>query len=720
MIYKNILETMPIAYARHKIIVDENQIPIDYEFLEVNSAFEKFTGLNKNDVIGKKITKIFPSISKSKFDWIKIYGEISLNLGSEIFEQFSDPLKKWYKVFVLSDEKYYFQTFFVDIDEHVDAKNKLKESEDLLWKVMNSIPLRIFWKDKNLNYLGCNNNFLKDSGLESYKDLVGKNDYDMNWREFADLYREDDQMIIDTERVKLNFEEKVRNSNDEIRWVKTSKLPIYEADGKIKGVLGIFEDITEKKLSEIEIEKEKNMYEELSKKSRSIAFEVDIEGKYTYINSVVKDVLGYSPEEIIGKKYFYDLSCGEEREILKSFGEEILKTEGSVNDFEHKLFNKNGDPVWVLTNGSSLYSMTGEYIGFRGIDIDITKIKENEEKIIYLSYRDQLTGLYNRRFFEEEMKRLDTKRNYPISVIMIDVNGLKLMNDAFGHEAGDELIKTLANTMREVFRADDIISRVGGDEFVVLLPSTSEADAEKLSKRFLSKLKEKKVRNLDVSASIGYSTKEDESMLFEDVIKRAEAYMYNTKTLNRTKLRNKAIEDIINQLFIKVKDERVHASLVSKLCENIGRKMGFEEDEVKKIREIGLLHDVGKIAVPKEILEKTEKLNYEDWKELKRHPEISYIILSSSSDYMKFSEAVLYHHEHFDGNGYPKKLKGEDIPLYSRIIAVADTYTSMVLDRVYKKSISSKHALDLLKEDSGKKLDPKIVDIFIEQKCYEF
>ncbi|MBP2026754.1 diguanylate cyclase (GGDEF)-like protein/PAS domain S-box-containing protein [Acetoanaerobium pronyense] len=720
MIYKNILETMPIAYARHKIIIDENQVPIDYEFLEVNSAFEKFTGLNKNDVIGKKITKIFPSISESKFNWIEIYGKIALDLGSETFEQFSDPLKKWYKIFALSDEKFYFQTFFVDIDEHVEAKNKLKESEDLLWKVMNSIPLRIFWKDKNLNYLGCNNNFLKDSGFESYKELVGKNDYDMNWREFADLYREDDQMVIDTEKVKLNFEEKVINANDELRWVKTSKLPIYEADGKVKGVLGIFEDITSKKLSEIEIEKEKNRYEELSKKSRSIAFEVDIEGKYTYINDVVKDVLGYSPEEIVEKKYFYDLTFGEEREKLKTFGEEILKTEGSVNDFEHKLFDKDGDAVWVLTNGSPLYSMTGEYIGFRGIDIDITKIKENEEKIIYLSYRDQLTGLYNRRFFEEEIKRLDTKRNYPMSVIMIDVNGLKLMNDAFGHKAGDDLIKTLANTMREVFRADDIISRVGGDEFVVLLPSTSEFDTEKLSERFLNNLKGKKVENLDISASIGYSTKEDESMLFEDVIKRAEAYMYNSKTLNRTKLRNKAIQDIINQLFIKVKDERVHASLVSKLCENIGMKMGFEEDEVKKIREMGLLHDVGKIAVPKEILEKTEELDYEDWKELKRHPEISYIILSSSSDYMKFSEAVLYHHEHFDGNGYPKKLKGEDIPLYSRIIAVADTYASMVLDRVYRKSISSKHALDLLKEASGKKLDPKIVDIFIEHRCYEF
>jgi diguanylate cyclase (GGDEF)-like protein/PAS domain S-box-containing protein len=603
----------------------------------------------------------------------------------------------------------------------MDKKNNqlnFNDSEELLWKVMNSIPLRIFWKDSNLNYLGCNENFLKDSGYESYTQLVGKSDYDMNWKEFADLYREDDQNVLDTGKSKLNYEEKVVDNQGNTKWVKTTKLPLYGADGKVKGVLGIFEDITQRKIDETNTENIKNMYEELAKKSKSIAFEVDKYGKYTYINDVVFDVLGYKPDEIIGKKYFYDLACDNEKENLEKFGKLVLDNQESLSDYEHKLCHKSKKSIWVLTNGAPLYDLDGNYIGFRGVDIDINKIKESEERILYLSYHDQLTGLYNRRFFEEELLRLDTSRNYPISVLMIDVNGLKLMNDAFGHEAGDELIVTLAKSMKYIFRSDDIISRVGGDEFVILLPSTNESDVKKLSKRLMEDLSSKKVRCLDVSVSFGYCTKYDNSISTEDIIKRAEADMYKYKTVNRTRMRNSAIEAIINQLFEKVKDEKLHANLVSKFCRNIAKAMNFDEDDLNEIEKIGLLHDVGKIAIPDGILDKKDSLTDQEWADIKKHPETSYIILSSSSDYINLSEAVLYHHERYDGTGYPKGLIGNEIPLYSRIIAVADTYASLISKRPYRKAITRDKAIEILEKESSTKFDPEIVKLFINSKCY--
>ena len=160
---------------------------------------------------------------------------------------------------------------------------------------------------------------------------------------------------------------------------------------------------------------------------------------------------------------------------------------------------------------------------------DITERKQKEEEILYLSYYDQLTGLYNRRYYEEELKRIDTARNLPITVVMADVNGLKLINDALGHLVGDQLLKKVAGIIKKECRADDIIARIGGDEFVILLPKTDSIEAEKIIKRISSVISKEKINCINCSASFGYATKKVLSEDITHIYMHAEDWMYKHK-----------------------------------------------------------------------------------------------------------------------------------------------------------------------------------------------
>jgi len=342
------------------------------------------------------------------------------------------------------------------------------------------------------------------------------------------------------------------------------------------------------------------------------------------------------------------------------------------------------------------------------IRIAVQEVKE-------LSYTDQLTGLYNRRFFEEELKRLDTLRNLPLSLIMVDVNGLKLTNDAFGHEAGDQLLQKVAQVLKDECRTDDIISRIGGDEFVILLPKTDHLQVASLGDRLIEAIHKKKIRNLPVSASFGWETKKGDKEDINSVFKRAEDYMYSKKAYKKDDQRQQSLQIIIDTLFNKESRERDHARRVSETSVAIGSALGLSEAEIKELKVAGEYHDIGKIAIHSDTLNKRGPLTDSEWKEIKRHPELSYNILSSVNEYGPIAEIVFYHHERWDGKGYPSGLQGEEIPLQSRIIMVADAYDAMTDDRPYRKALSKEEAVKQLKKGTGSQFDPEIVEVFLKK-----
>lgn len=339
---------------------------------------------------------------------------------------------------------------------------------------------------------------------------------------------------------------------------------------------------------------------------------------------------------------------------------------------------------------------------------------EREKEVIYLGNHDFLTGLYNRRFFEDELKRLDTERNLPLTIIMGDVNGLKLINDSFGHAEGDKLLLKLSHVLKVSFRADDIIARVGGDEFMFLLPRTTAFEAELLIERLKKVLSNEKVGNSELSISFGFEVKTSLEQNTSDIVKEAENKMYRQKIYESASMRSNTIEMILNALYEKNPREMLHSRRVSEICEAIAIKIRLSRDEVKRIKITGLMHDIGKIGIDEKILNSNHRLNPTEWEEIKKHPDISFRILSASNEFSSIAEDVLQHHERWDGKGYPKGLKGKEISLNARIIAIADTYDAMISDRAYRKAYSKEEAIQEIKRCSGTQFDPFLVKAFIE------
>jgi len=403
------------------------------------------------------------------------------------------------------------------------------------------------------------------------------------------------------------------------------------------------------------------------------------------------------------------------RAQLSDYFMQVTKPEQPF-DFEYKIIRiHDGEERWVHELGKVGFDHHDNGIRLVGIIQDVTDRKRYEEEILYLSFHDQLTGLYNRRFFEEELKRLDVTRNYPLTLVMADVNGLKLINDSFGHSIGDELLKNVAEVLRKGCREDDIIARLGGDEFVILLPNTDVAETEQILERIQALAIKEKVGSIELSISFGYETKRSATEEILEVLKKAEDFMYKRKLFESPSMRGKTIQTIIKTLHEKNKREEQHSYRVSALCQCMGEALGLPEGAIQELKTVGLLHDIGKIAIDEEILNKPGKLTMDEWDEIKRHPEIGYRILSTVNGMAEMAEYVLAHHEHWDGSGYPKGLKGEELPLQPRIIAIADAYDAMTSSRSYRGALSDEVAIAELQKNAGIQFDPELVKIFVDK-----
>ena len=363
--------------------------------------------------------------------------------------------------------------------------------------------------------------------------------------------------------------------------------------------------------------------------------------------------------------------------------------------------------------------------------IDITNIKQGKRsRLVYsesfhskvfhikdrekILYRDKLTGLYNNVFFEEELSRLDTERQLPISIIMGDINGLKLINDAFGHKMGDSVLQKAADIMTSSFREEDIICRVGGDEFVVLLPKTSEETALEIIERVKYKCEFNPLDYININISLGVATKESKDTDINEVLKKAENKMYFKKLKESKEAKMLMIKSLKSRLEKITYETTSHFERLKDLCLKMADALKLSERQKEELILLSEFHDIGKIGVPKNILQKQGSLNDEEWEDIKRHSEIGYYIAKEIKDVSSIDELILTHHERWDGKGYPGLLKGDEIPFVARVFAIADAYDIMVTGTPYKRPISKIQALNEIKDKAGSQFDPNIAEIFIK------
>lgn len=343
----------------------------------------------------------------------------------------------------------------------------------------------------------------------------------------------------------------------------------------------------------------------------------------------------------------------------------------------------------------------------------LMELEEAQKDILRLSYYDKLTGLRNRAYMEDRFKEVDKKNNSDYSIILGDVNGLKLVNDTFGHKEGDRLIFTIGTIFKKVCLEDDVTARWGGDEFTVLIINKGHEYLENLTKNIKSECEKIKDFGFKISIALG-SAEKSEGLNTEEVMNLAEERMYRGKLTEAKSSRNATIISLEKTLYEKNRETEEHTLRVKELSTKLGKAINLSQDKLNELELLSLLHDIGKIGIPEYILSKPGRLTNEEWEMMKRHTEIGYRIAKTTPGLKHVAYEILCHHERFDGTGYPQGLKGEDIPILSRIINVVDSFDVMTHARIYKQAFNKEYAINELKQCSGNQFDPAIVKKFID------
>ena len=379
---------------------------------------------------------------------------------------------------------------------------------------------------------------------------------------------------------------------------------------------------------------------------------------------------------------------------------------------ELRMIRADGSHVWVRLDATAAQEENGTTV-FRVTLSDITERRKADEKIRYLSFHDSLTGLYNRAYLEEEMKRLNTERQLPIGVIMVDLNGLKLVNDIYGHTAGDEMLSAAATVLRKSCRKEDIIARWGGDEIVILLPQIRADDERTVYKRIKDRCRQTYVKNVQLSMALGLSIMDSMEKGLKTTLREAEDYMYQQKFAQGRNDRGTVLTALLKSLGEKSFETEEHTRNMQHVALKIAEKRGLSESDLSRLRLLITLHDIGKINLPREILTKKGPLTADEWEMIKKHSEMGYRTARATVKFAHLAEDILAHHERWDGRGYPRGLQGKEISLLARIVSIADAYEVMTNGRPYKKAMPKDKIIAELKRCAGTQFDPVLVEILL-------
>jgi len=711
-LYELMIQQSPVASIVFKIIKSGEAVPSNIAIFDANPAFERLSGVSRDKIVRKLISEIDPEICNRWFVWIVNDIKNPFSTQTAEYERYIKDTGSWYRIHTYPLEQYYFGVSYSNITSE-------KQGE---------ISNRLILENASESIL------IVESGLVRFcNPMVQKmfqySEEEMLNKPFLDLFHLDNRTQAE-EAYHLRLSgQKIGNKAQYKSVRRDGKFVWLEANGICvdwKGnpaILYFIVDITDQKKATEALKANEEQYRLIMEFSMDMIWVLNYtKQKPTYVSPSVFSMLGYLPEEFLTLDFRKLIPAeflleAEERlqKKVKRFLEGNEKNEPHL--IEIQTICKNGERTWVELSAKCRYNAKNE-IEIIGISRNIEERKRAEQDILHLSYHDQLTGLYNRRFYEEELKRLDTQRNLPITLVMADVNGLKLTNDAFGHLEGDKLLICAANILKKACRGDDIIARIGGDEFIFLLPKTEQETAEKMIGRIKKAMLAENYENGILSVSFGAATKSSPAQDIYNVFSEAENAMYQRKLQESSTMRSKTIQIIAHSLFSSNKEEAEHNQRVGELCREIACAMDLDKETTNDVATAGFFHDIGKIGVNQKILLKTTPLTDDEWVELKRHPEKGYQILKSSAEFAQAAQYVLCHHERIDGQGYPQGLSGEDIPLPAKILTVADAYDSMTNPRGYHKKLDQKEVIEELKRNAGTQFDVFVTRVFIEKVLY--
>lgn len=492
------------------------------------------------------------------------------------------------------------------------------------------------------------------------------------------------------------------------------------------------------------------------------------------VNKQYLDKEGVSLNDIKGKKC-YEITHKRSSPCLPPHDKcpmlDTIKT-GNTVKAEHVHYGKNNQMYYSEVITYPIFNDKGKIEAVVHLSRDVTESKRRDEenkkyveRLRELTLRDPQTWVYNYRYLMERLPaeiELCRRHSLPLSVLLIDIDYFKSINDAYGHQAGDVLLVEFANFIKGFLRKSDIFTRYGGEEFIIVMPQTDKKDAFQVAERITARVGANtfKVSNhsIKIKISIGISefsssltdgldtakllldaadkavqrSKESGgnkvtvfSPLYKDIQKKTGKvdYKEEVELLKRklVKLSQRVDQAVLESMYafsksLEARDYYTaeHADRMITIAVSIGKEMGLDKNALENLEKAAVLHDIGKIGISDTILRKKGKLTPEEYKIIQAHPQIGAEIIRAVHFLKEVVPTVLHHHERYDGAGYPSGLRDGEIPLSARIIAIADAYQALISDRPYRKAYSKEAALKILKDEAGTHFDRPIVGALVK------
>jgi PAS domain S-box-containing protein len=589
--------------------------------------------------------------------------------------------------------------------ERVEAEQALRDSRHMLQTVLDSIPASVFWKDRDSLYLGGNRTWLTAAGLNSSEEVIGKSDYELPWdKTLAGSFREDDKRVMGSGIPEYDIIETYTRVDGSQSWARTNKVPLRDRNGNIVGIIGTYEDITEQKLAEVALQESEEKYRTLSNNIPDIIYSLDKMGNVLAVNEHAVLHYGYEYDSIVGKPFLNCIHPDDREMVSNSFLKAVEDHREYTRGLQFRVLAKDESVRWVELDSHMRFDEQGRYLQEEGVLRDITERKQAEEALR-----------------ESEALFKNYIENAPDGIYMNDLQG----NFIYGNRKSEEIIGYRREELiGKNFLELNIISENSLNKAALLLQANIEGKSTGPDEIELIRKGERLIP-IEINTSVIQRKGQKIVLGFvRDIPDRKKAEAQRQEVIHRLR---KTLGATIKAMAAvsEARDPYTagHQRRVADLARSIATEMNLQRDQIEGVRMASLIHDIGKISVPVEILSKPTKLTAAEFALIKVHPRTGSDMLKDIEFTCPISRIVLEHHERMNGSGYPNGLKGEDIITESRILMVADVVEAISSHRPYRPGAGVELALDEITKDRGVRYDSDVVDACIRLfhgKGYEF